>query len=234
MNWSCTNSEERLSDYLEGALGPEEAAAFRAHAASCTRCSEMLAQVGSLVTSMQRLEAVEEPPLLVQKILDATLGPRTQERAWKRWFTWAPALWQPRFAMGALTVAASFVIVFHTAGITPAKLRKADLSPSNLYRSANRQVHLTYARGAKFVNDLRVVYEIQSRLQPEQEPASSSPVSAPTPEQQTRPPASHPQEKSEKKTPRDRSQVRSGNMLAALLPESLPLTLFETLNRSSR
>jgi hypothetical protein len=233
MNWNCTNSEERLSDYLDGHLGPEEVAAFSAHTASCARCSELLARVGGLVSRMHQLEAVEEPSQLVQKILDATLGPRTQKQGWKRWFTWAPVLWQPRFALGALTVAASFVIVFHTTGITPAKLKKADLSPSSLYRSANRQVHLTYARGAKFVNDLRVVYEIQSRLQPEQEP-TGSPASAPSPDQPSHPPSSNPQEKSEQKTPRDRSQVRSGNMFALLLPESLSLVLFDTLNRSSR
>jgi hypothetical protein len=233
MNWNCTNSEERLSDYLDGQLTSEEAAAFSAHSASCAHCSELLAQVGALVSRMHQLEAPEEPPQLVQKILDATLGPRSKKQAWKRLFTWAPILWQPRFAMGALTVAASFVIVFHTAGITPAKLRKADLSPSSLYRSANRQVHLTYARGAKFVNDLRVVYEIQSRLQPEQE-QSASPAAAPPADQQSHPPPSHPQEKSEQKSPRDRSQLRNVKMLAVLLPESLPLALFDTLNRSSR
>jgi predicted anti-sigma-YlaC factor YlaD len=233
MNWNCTNSEERLSDYLDGQLAAEEAAAFRAHAATCAGCSELVAQVGGIVSRMRQLEEVEAPPQLVQKILDATLGPRTKKASWKRWFTWAPVLWQPRFAMGALTVAASFVIVFHTTGVTPAKLRKADLSPSNIFRSANRQVHLTYARGAKFVNDLRVVYEIQSRLQPEQEPASA-PVVAPAPEQQSRPQSSNPQEKSEQKTPRDRTQVRNGKMFAMLLPETLPLSLLEINNRSSR
>jgi anti-sigma factor RsiW len=233
MNWNCTNSEERLSEYLDGELRAEEAAAFSAHAATCARCSELVAQVGGLVNRMHGLEAVEEPPQLVQKILDATLGLRTRKQGWKRWFTWAPVLWQPRFAMGALTVAATFVIVFHTAGITPAKLRKADLNPLNLYRAANRQAHLTYARGAKFVNDLRVVYEIQSRLQPEQEP-SATPAVAPPSEQQSHPPAANPQEKSEQKSPRDRSQVRNGHMFAMLLPEGLPLGLFETHNRSSR
>lgn len=233
MDWTCTNSEERLSDHLDGQLSAEEAAAFSAHAATCAQCSELIAQVGGLVSRMHQLEEVPEPPQLVQKILNATLGPRTQKQGWKRWFTWAPVLWQPRFAMGALTVVASFVIVFHTAGITPAKIRKADLSPTNLFRSANRQVHLTYARGAKFVNDLRVVYEIQSRLQPEQEPASS-PVSAPSPEQPSQTPSSKPQEKSEQKSPRDRSQVRNARLFAMLTPESLPLGLLETLNRSSQ
>jgi hypothetical protein len=233
MNWDCTNSEERLSDYLDGQLTSQEAAAFSMHAASCAQCSVLLAQVGALVSQMHQLEAVEEPPDLVQKILDATLGPRTQKQGWKRWFSWAPVLWQPRFAIGALTVAASFVLVFHTAGVTPAKLKKADLSPTSLFRSANRQVHLTYARGAKFVNDLRVVYEIQSRLQPEQEPVTS-PASAPSQDQQSHPPASNPQKKSEQKAPHDRSQLRSGNMFALLLPESMPIGLFDTHNRSSR
>jgi Putative zinc-finger len=233
MNWNCTDSEERLSDYLDGHLTSEEATAFSAHSASCLRCSELLAQVGGLVNQMHRLEAVEEPPQLVQKILDATLHTGTKKQGWKRWLPWAPVLWQPRFVMGALTVAASFVIVFHTAGITPARLRKADLNPISLYRSANRQVHLTYARGAKFVNDLRVVYEIQSRLQPEQEP-SSSPTTAPPADQQSHPPSLHPQEKSEQKSPHDRTQLRNGKMVALLLPESLSLGIFDTLNRSSR
>lgn len=233
MNWNCTNSEERLSEYLDGQLGAEEAVLFLAHLASCARCKELVEQVGALVSRMHQLEALEEPPKLVQRILDATLGARTKKLGWKRWFTWAPILWQPRFAMGALTVAASFVIVFHTAGLTPAKLRKIDLNPANLFRSANRQVHLSYARGAKFVNDLRVVYEIQSRLQPEQEPAGT-PSSAPSPVEPTRPTLSNPQEKSEQKSPHDRTQLRGGNMFAVLLLDSLPLGLFDTLNRSTR
>lgn len=233
MNWNCTNTEERLSDYLDGQLTAEEASAWAAHADTCAVCSEMVARVTGLVSRMHELEEVDAPPQLVRKILDATLGPRTQQAAWKRWFAWAPVLWQPRFAMGALTVAASFVIVFHTTGITPAKLKKADLSPANIFRSANRQVHLTYARGAKFVSDLRVVYEIQSRLQPEQEPASS-PASVPLPEQQSHPAPPKPDEKSQQKGPHDRSQVRSGNMLAVLLPASLPAGLFEIKTRSSR
>ena len=52
-------------------------------------------------------------------------------------------------------------------GVSPSDLKKIDYRPASLVRAGNRQVHLSYARCVKFVNDLRVVYEIQSRFQPE-------------------------------------------------------------------
>ena len=155
MDWNCTFTEERLSDYLEGKLLPVEAAAFSAHTADCSNCTETVALVGGLVNRMRKMPMVEEPPQLIAKILDATLGPRTQKESWFRWLGWISVLWQPRFVLGLGAAVASVVIVSYAAGLTPAKLKKADLSPANVFRSANRQAHLTYARGAKFVNDLK-------------------------------------------------------------------------------
>src|SRR5271170_5312107 len=115
MNWNCTQAEERLSDYLDGALDPVESAQFSAHAAGCPSCTQLIAQVGGLVARMHQLPPVQEPPGLVRKILDATLGARTRERASSRWLSWLPTIWEPRFAMGVVTVAASFMIVLHAA-----------------------------------------------------------------------------------------------------------------------
>jgi anti-sigma factor RsiW len=230
MDWNCTQSEERLSDYLDGVLAAEEAAAFSAHAAECSHCGPLVANVRSLVSRIHELEPVPEPPQLARQILDATLGPRVKGAWRKRMFAWVPMMWQPRFALGALTVAASLLIVLHSSGLTPAKLRKADLSPTNLLRATNRQAHLVYARSVRYVNDLRVVYEIQSRLQPEPEPAAAPPAPAPQPP----PESSAPQQKSEKNPPHDRTQVRASKMFALLLPGNFSSSLLEVGAGSSR
>lgn len=216
MDWNCTLTEDRLSDFLDGQLSPGETAALSRHAAGCARCTKLVARVGRLVKRMQQLEQVEEPPFLAAKILDATLGPRVSKRGWQRWLSWPSMLWQPRFAMGVGTVAATLFLVFQTAGVTPAKLKKADLNPANMLRAADRQAHLTYARGLKFVNDLRVVYEIQSRLQPEPVP-TAAPTPKSSPDKQAQPPSANPRHKTETDDHPGRSQVRSGTMMAFAL-----------------
>jgi hypothetical protein len=167
MNWDCTLTEERLSDSLAEALLPEESAAFRAHTADCERCRQLVARVGGIVVQLQQLPPIQEPPFLASRIVALTRGMPPGNSATERW-PWA--IWQTRFVMGLATVAATALIVFHalSAG-APSKLQ---FSPASLYRGANRRAHLTYARGVKFVNDLRVVYEIQSRLSSQPEPDS--------------------------------------------------------------
>ena len=236
MSWNCKLTEERLSDFLEGVLLPEEMAAFSAHSAECERCKQIVAQVGGLVSRMQRIPLVEQPPLLVGKILAATLGPRKQERASEGLFGWLSSIWQPRFAMGMATVAASFVIVFHAAG---SGANKSVLNPMNLLRAGNRQAHLTYAHGVKFVNDLRVVYEIQSLLASQPQPMSE-PVSAPpaTPSSEPKPggepqsPSSAPRQKSETIPHSDRREMRGGNQLALMPYAGMSESLSNTVSRS--
>lgn len=180
MNFNCEQIEARLSDYLEGALTEAEAAAYEAHAANCARCAELVASVRELVGSMRALEPEPAPPNLVTAILDGTLGPRKAPGGWKAWFGWTSIVWQPRFAYGALTVLVTMGVLSQALGIQWRAPTVADLNPVNLYRSVDWQVHRAYARGAKFFGDLRVVYEIQSRLQPATEQEALPPKSPET------------------------------------------------------
>lgn len=231
MTWDCTITEARLSEALDGMLSREEGAAYSSHLSSCPHCKELAGQVGAMLERIHALEMVPEPPQLSEKILQATLGSRERKQGWRQWFGWTANFWQPRFVMGTVTVAASLLIVIHASGITPGKFRRLDLKPVNLLRAANRQAHLSYARGAKFVNDLRVVYEIQSRLEPVQEPSIAP---APSTEPQSPPSSPNQHEKSEKKQPRDRSQLHNRTMFAALLAGATTDWPNAILSRSAR
>jgi len=194
MKWTCEQIEEQLSDYVDGLLSEEEGREFSAHVAGCVNCAPLVATVSTLVTRMHALEPVETPLRLVPNILDQTLGPRRTEtrQGWRGWFAWLEPMMQPRFAMGVASLVVTFFILIQVTGIRAKNVSAADLNPANLYRTANRHAHLVYARGAKFVNDLRVVYEIQSRLRPEAQPNQAP---------ETPPPPSDPQQKSEGKHP---------------------------------
>jgi hypothetical protein len=185
MSWSCVQVEERLSDYLDNALTPGERAEFREHLDACARCAPLLAQVSYIAWSLPALELEPAPPLLVSNILDKTIGPRKAKR---EWLSWLPMLWQPRFATGALTVVATLLIVFHAAGVKPSQLTAADFNPVNIIHHADSRMHLAFARSVRFVNGLRVVYEIESRLQPATStPNQQAPSQTPS-QQQPKPP----------------------------------------------
>jgi anti-sigma factor RsiW len=169
MTWTCEQIEERLSDYLEGLLPPAERIAFEAHANSCASCAPLLASVSDLLHNLHTLEAVEPPARLIHNILDRTLGPRQSAAGWRAALGWFGGLLSLRFAYGAISVAATLAILLTASGFSFRKPKLAELSPVNLYRAANNGAHIAYARSAKFVSDLRVVYEIQSRLSKDNE-----------------------------------------------------------------
>jgi hypothetical protein len=188
MTWTCDQVEAQLSDYLEGILQAADRAAFEAHAQSCPECASLLAGVRSLMTELQSMEEVEAPPRLVYSILDKTLGPRETVSGWQAFRRFLGGFASPKFAYGAASVMATLVILVSASGISLRKPKLADLSPTNLYRNTDRRVHLGYANTVKYVSDLRVVYEIQSRLRqdqnelqiaPEENPPKSSPEKQP-------------------------------------------------------
>jgi len=162
MNWTCEQIEARISDYLDGAMTVAQEAAFTTHVASCANCTHLLASIKGLVKDMRNMQQEEVPPQLVYSILDATLGPRLTP--WQLFMKWLRGLATPKFAYGAGSVMATCLILLGASGTPLHKTKLADLSPSVMYRNVSRQAHRKYAAGVKYVSDLRVVYEIQSRL----------------------------------------------------------------------
>ena len=178
MNWACELIEERLLDYLEGSVTAAESAEISAHVAGCARCTPLVESVRGTMAAMHSLEALPVPPGLTARILDATVGPQRESRGWRAWLDWTRVLVQPKFAYGALTTLITGVVISQSLGIQWHRPTLADLNPVHLYQRADSKAHMIYARGEKFVSDLRVVYEIQSRLQPsEPEQPTTSPQS---------------------------------------------------------
>jgi putative zinc finger protein len=183
MTWTCEHIEARLSDYLDGLLGPDERYEFELHAKSCENCAEMVASVSRLVGGLHSIEQIATPPRLVHAILNQTLGPREAQKGWQSSFGILRGLASARFAYYAVSVAATLLILLTAAGFSWRKPKLANLSPIVLYRGADGLAHRAYAKSTKFVSDLRVVYEIQSRLNKDNElpttPESTVPQPAP-------------------------------------------------------
>jgi anti-sigma factor RsiW len=183
MTWTCENIEARLSDYLDGLLSPDERHEFDLHANSCENCAQMVASLSHMLNGLHSIEQIETPPQLVYSILNATLGPREAKKGWRGAFGWLSGLASPRFAYSAVSVAATLMILLAASGFSFRKPKLADLSPATVYRNANSKAHIAYAHTTKFVSDLRVVYEIQSRLNKDNElptaPDSTAPQSSP-------------------------------------------------------
>jgi anti-sigma factor RsiW len=183
--------ENLTSDYLEGLLEPGLKREVEAHLSACPSCLEMVGDVRRALELCHAAPELEPAPWLVRKIVLATVGERKPGMAERLAVFFRPAL-QPRFAYGIAMAVFSFSIIVNAAGVNLSHMTFADLNPRTWFFRANRAGHLFYARAEKFYYDLRVVYEIESRLRqlrahPEQEqeapkqepPAGGSTNSAP-------------------------------------------------------
>ena len=160
MNWTCEQTEARLSDYLDGLLQPVEQSAFNMHVNTCEKCAPLVAGVARALGGLYALEPVEPPAELENAILAATVG----AASWRNLRRWLKSLQSPRFVYSMASVAATLIIILMASGFSFRKPKMADLRPATIYRKANSKVHLVYDHSVKFVSDLRVVYEIQTRL----------------------------------------------------------------------
>ena len=176
----CSEFEALLFDALDQQLTGAEQERFRAHARVCGKCGPMFAEVEAGQHWLKSLEEVEAPASLVNNILAATSGIqsyRLQEIAasaektplGERIREWVDSLWtpvwgtvrQPRFAMSFGMAFFSLSVALSVAGVKPTDLKSADLSRTGLRRT----YYTTTARVVKYYENIRLVYEIESKVQ---------------------------------------------------------------------
>jgi len=173
----CTRFEALLSEALDGTLSGPILAGFKAHAATCADCGPMLAAARAGMNWLKSLPEVEPPRNLVRNILIATSGaeaaaPVRQAAPWQEWMRgWTRSLapvfsvvLQPRFALSLGMAFFSATLLLNAAGLHLSSLRVSDLRPSAIQENLTRTYNETTARAVKYYENIRLVYEIESRV----------------------------------------------------------------------
>lgn len=192
---NCAEFEALLAEALDGALTGAARERFEAHRAACAECGPLYAEAAAGMSWMKSLDEVEPPRNLVRNILIATSGQEKPkeaavrgESAWSRVREWMrPALFpvyatvrQPRFAMSAAMAFFSVSLMMQVTGVRLSDLRRLDLRPSALQDSAARSYNETSSRVVKYYENIRLVYEIQTRMQELKDAAQPEPQAQPS------------------------------------------------------
>jgi putative zinc finger protein len=166
----CADFEELLSDYLDEQLNAGQRRLVDQHAAQCAACSELMQDAASALRLLERLPQVEVPPDLVTRIVyQAPAGRVRQPFERRSWIgglfsDWLQPLLQPRFAMGMAMTIISFAMLGRCTGVQVQQIRPNDLNPVKIWENIEGRAIRTKDRGMKYYENLRLVYEIRSRL----------------------------------------------------------------------
>jgi hypothetical protein len=167
----CAEFEALLGEALDHTLSGQKLESFQSHARACMVCGPMLAEADAGKRWLDTLTEVEPPPSLVHKILLATTGQESREaqnkpeHSWKHlllgWLTpFTAVARQPRFAMSFGMAFFSLSVTLSMAGVKVSDLRHVDLRPTAIRRT----YYETAGRMVKYYENIRLVYEIESRV----------------------------------------------------------------------
>jgi len=169
----CNEFDALLSQAIDGTLSGERLQAFEAHGRGCKLCGPLLQDAEAGRSWLKSLEEVDPPAELVTNILLATSGiapGRAGARAtWgERIGRWIDAVVspvvavarQPRFAMSFGMAFFTLSVTLSIAGVRLSDIRHLDLRPSAIRRT----YYETQGRVVKYYENIRFVYEIESRV----------------------------------------------------------------------
>jgi hypothetical protein len=178
---TCSQFEALLAEAFDDdgqGIPPKTREAFEAHRLSCTNCAPLFAEAREGMLLLRGLEEVEPPRNLVHNILAATS--RTEvaisaipQRAGTGWWQHLQqGLRVPRLGFLHSRFVTSFGMAFFSlsltlslAGVRVSDLAKVDWHPSALRKSVVLQYTQIEAKVMRYYDNMRLVYEVQSRVQ---------------------------------------------------------------------
>jgi len=173
----CSEFDALLSQAIDGTLSGERLTAFEAHARECKNCGPLLSETEAGLSWLKSLGEVDPPEELVPNILVRTTGIDTVrlhqgQRVTTSWMdrvgelaaaVFSPIVAvarQPRFAMSFGMAFFTLSVGLSLAGVKISDLRHVDLRPSAI----RRNYYETSGRVVKYYENIRFVYEIESRV----------------------------------------------------------------------
>ena len=169
----CSEFDALLSQAIDGTLAGERLTSFEAHARECGTCGPLLQEAEAGRSWLKSLAAIEPPEELITNILLQTSGVRPaqargQTSLWTRVRELAGLIVspivgvakQPRFAMSFGMAFFTLSVSLSLAGVKLTDLRHLDLRPSAIRRT----YYETTGRVVKYYENIRFVYEIESRV----------------------------------------------------------------------
>ena len=176
MAMNCAQFESVLADYLDGTLPTGQQNAFEEHLSTCSACRELAADAGGGLSFLRRVtDEVEPPPELITRIAyQAPLGRKKEPferqtllgRLSSKWLL--PVL-RPRLAMGMAMTILSFAMLERCTGVHTQNIQAADMNPVRVWNGVEDKGLRLKDRVLKYYDNLRIVYEIETRLKDLQE-----------------------------------------------------------------
>jgi hypothetical protein len=166
MKMECHEAERLIDRYVESTLSEPELTMVRSHLNTCETCALLSSEIEFTISLCKAYPQLEPPPHLVEKILQQTASPY-RLLSWVEYLRelFRPVYASPRFATGACLAAISISIVMNAFGLSLNEISWSDLTPRNVVSSLNRTVNIAYDNGLRRLNDLKILYQIQSKIE---------------------------------------------------------------------
>lgn len=164
----CHEVEQYLSDYVEGMIPATLRREVQSHLDECNSCRTVLEGVRLVLSCCESYPELSPPANLVDRILGQTSG-HFQALSWRDYLRemFKPLYTTPRFAAGTCMAVISFVLVLNALGVRWSQVKQVQLSnltPRAIFQGFNRSVYLAYDSSVRRLNELKILYQIQSKL----------------------------------------------------------------------